>query len=71
MKTMSVRPALCCSTGVCGVEVDQALLRFAADVDRPERRARESSHRIRLFRSIPIERIDRLSLQSQLREPGQ
>ena len=26
-------PALCCSTGVCGVDVDQALLRFAADVD--------------------------------------
>lgn len=26
-------PALCCSTGVCGVEVDQQLVRFAADVD--------------------------------------
>lgn len=26
-------PALCCSTGVCGVEVDQALFAFAADVD--------------------------------------
>ncbi len=26
-------PALCCSTGVCGIEVDQALVRFAADVD--------------------------------------
>jgi hypothetical protein len=26
-------PALCCSTGVCGVEVDQNLVRFAADVD--------------------------------------
>ncbi|MDA8190299.1 arsenite efflux transporter metallochaperone ArsD [Acidiferrobacter thiooxydans] len=26
-------PALCCSTGVCGVDVDQALLRFAADVE--------------------------------------
>ncbi len=26
-------PALCCSTGVCGVEVDQALVTFAADVD--------------------------------------
>ena len=26
-------PALCCSTGVCGVEVDQALVGFAADVD--------------------------------------
>lgn len=26
-------PALCCSTGVCGVEPDQQLLAFAADVE--------------------------------------
>jgi AhpD family alkylhydroperoxidase len=26
-------PAMCCSTGVCGVEVDQQLVAFAADVD--------------------------------------
>lgn len=26
-------PALCCSTGVCGVNVDQALVSFSADVD--------------------------------------
>jgi hypothetical protein len=26
-------PALCCSTGVCGAEVDQALVSFSADVD--------------------------------------
>lgn len=26
-------PAMCCSTGVCGVEVDQLLVAFAADVD--------------------------------------
>ena len=26
-------PALCCSTGVCGVEVDQERVRFAADVE--------------------------------------
>lgn len=26
-------PALCCSTGVCGTEVDQTLVTFAADVD--------------------------------------
>ncbi len=25
-------PALCCSSGVCGVEVDTKLVRFAADV---------------------------------------
>ena len=34
MKTIQVfDPALCCSTGVCGVEVNQALVNFAADVD--------------------------------------
>ncbi|HMN57357.1 MAG: arsenite efflux transporter metallochaperone ArsD [Burkholderiales bacterium] len=26
-------PALCCSTGVCGVNVNQSLVSFAADVD--------------------------------------
>jgi len=34
MKTIQVfDPALCCSTGVCGVDVDQRLVSFAADVD--------------------------------------
>lgn len=32
MKTIQVfDPSLCCSTGVCGTEVDQELVRFAAD----------------------------------------
>lgn len=26
-------PAMCCSTGVCGPEVDTALVRFAADLE--------------------------------------
>ncbi len=26
-------PAMCCNTGVCGVDVDQSLVTFAADVD--------------------------------------
>ena len=42
MKTIQIfDPALCCSTGVCGVEADQALISFAADVDwvETERRA--------------------------------
>ena len=26
-------PALCCSSGVCGIDVDQALVSFSADVD--------------------------------------
>lgn len=34
MKSIQVfDPALCCSTGVCGVDVDQALVSFSADVD--------------------------------------
>ncbi len=34
MKNIQVfDPALCCSTGVCGVDVDQALVSFSADVD--------------------------------------
>lgn len=34
MKSIQVfDPALCCSSGVCGVEVDQALVTFSADVD--------------------------------------
>ncbi len=26
-------PAMCCSTGICGAEVDQNLVTFAADID--------------------------------------
>jgi hypothetical protein len=34
MKTIQVfDPALCCSTGVCGAEVSEQLVRFAADAD--------------------------------------
>ncbi len=34
MSTIEVfDPALCCSSGVCGTDVDQALVSFAADVD--------------------------------------
>ena len=34
MKTIHIfDPALCCRTGVCGVDVDQALVSFSADVD--------------------------------------
>lgn len=34
MKTIQIfDPALCCSTGVCGTEVDQALVTAAADID--------------------------------------
>ena len=33
MNTIQVfDPALCCNTGVCGVDVDQALVSFSADI---------------------------------------
>lgn len=34
MRTVEVfEPALCCTTGVCGEDVDQGLVTFSADVD--------------------------------------
>lgn len=34
MKTIQIfDPALCCSTGVCGTDVDQALINFSADMN--------------------------------------
>ena len=34
MKSIEIfDPALCCSTGVCGVDIDQALVTFSADAD--------------------------------------
>ena len=34
MKTLQIYdPAMCCNTGVCGVDVDQQLLTFATDID--------------------------------------
>lgn len=34
MKIVTVYdPAMCCSTGICGAEVDQKLVNFAADLD--------------------------------------
>ncbi len=34
MKTLTVYdPAMCCSTGICGTDIDQKLVDFAADLD--------------------------------------
>lgn len=34
MKTIQIYdPAMCCSSGVCGTDVDQQLVNFSADVD--------------------------------------
>jgi hypothetical protein len=46
MRTIQVfDPALCCNTGVCGVDVDQALVSFSADMDW----ARQNGARIERF----------------------
>lgn len=46
MKTIQIfDPALCCSAGVCGVDIDQALVDFAADVDW----ARQNGARVERF----------------------
>jgi hypothetical protein len=47
MKTIQIfEPALCCSTGVCGVDVDQTLVNFTADVNW----ARQNG--------VPVERVN-------------
>ncbi|MCG6889841.1 MAG: arsenite efflux transporter metallochaperone ArsD [Gammaproteobacteria bacterium] len=34
MKTLTIYdPAMCCSSGICGAEIDQKLVDFAADLD--------------------------------------
>jgi hypothetical protein len=34
MKTLTIYdPAMCCSSGICGAEIDQQLVNFAADLD--------------------------------------
>ena len=34
MNTLTIYdPAMCCSTGICGAEIDQQLVDFAADID--------------------------------------
>lgn len=41
MKTLTVfDPAMCCSTGVCGSDVDQVLVDFSADGGRFRLRAK-------------------------------
>ncbi len=45
-KIQVFEPALCCSTGVCGVDVDQTLVTFTADVNW----ARQNG--------VPVERVN-------------
>lgn len=70
MKTLQVfDPALCCSTGVCGVDVDQALVGFAADVDW----AKQHGAQIERFNLAqkPMAFAENATVKSFLEESGQ
>lgn len=62
-------PALCCSTGVCGVEADQALIAFAADVDW----AKKSGAQIERFNLAqqPMAFADNATVKGFLERSGQ
>ncbi len=70
MKTIQIfDPALCCSTGVCGVDVDQALVSFSADVDW----ARQNGARIERFNLAqqPMAFAENSTVKSFLERSGQ
>jgi hypothetical protein len=62
-------PALCCSTGVCGVESDEALVTFAADVDW----AKQNGARIERFNLAqqPMAFADNATVKGFLERSGQ
>lgn len=62
-------PALCCSTGVCGIEVDQALVSFAADVDW----AKQNGAQVERFNLAqqPLAFADNPSVRAFLERSGQ
>ncbi len=43
-------PALCCSSGVCGVEVDQQLVDFASDMNWLKEQAEQGKQDVRIAR---------------------
>ncbi|MEJ5897884.1 arsenite efflux transporter metallochaperone ArsD [Aquabacterium sp. G14] len=70
MKSIQVfDPALCCSSGVCGVEVDQALVTFAADIDW----ARQNGAQIERFNLAqqPLAFAETLAVKNFLELSGQ
>lgn len=62
-------PALCCSSGVCGVEVDQKLVDFAADVDW----AKKNGARIERFNlsQQPMAFAEKAAVKSMLERSGE
>lgn len=62
-------PALCCSSGVCGVDVDQALVNFSADLDW----ARQNGAQIERFNLAqqPMAFADNATVKAFLARAGQ
>lgn len=70
MKTIHVYdPAMCCSSGVCGTDVDQSLVIFSADVDW----AKQNNIKIERFNLAqqPIEFANNQVVRSFLERSGQ
>ncbi|MEY2696252.1 MAG: hypothetical protein RL333_390 [Pseudomonadota bacterium] len=62
-------PALCCNTGVCGVEVDQTLVGFSADVDW----AKQNGAQIQRFNLAqePLAFAENVSVKAYLERSGE
>jgi hypothetical protein len=70
MKTIQVfDPALCCSAGVCGVDVDQQLVDFSANVDW----AKQNGVRIERFNLAqqPMAFVENITVKRFLERAGQ
>ncbi len=69
MTTLTVYdPPLCCSTGVCGADVDQRLVNFAADVDWLKSRGAEV-RRINLSQE-PMEFVSNPAIKALMDDAG-
>ena len=70
MKTIQIYdPAMCCSSGVCGTDVDQQLVNFSADVDW----AKQNGANIERFNLAqqPMEFANNQTVRSFLERSGQ
>lgn len=69
MKTIQIYdPAMCCSSGVCGVDVDQALVTFSADMEW----AKKNGAKIERFNlsSEPMAFVDNKTVSAFLERSG-
>ena len=69
MKIEVFDPVLCCSTGVCGVDVDQRLVDFSVDLDW----AKQNGAHIERFNlgKEPLAFAENLTVKSFLKRSGQ